>query len=260
MPVVDEPEAAPEGAADPNQPAGPTEPASPSDPVAAPVRRGLSTGKVVVLIAAIAFLVGAVAYVVGDRSGSADPLNDVDVGLMQDMGYHHDQAVQMALLLLDKDGIDPNLRSFAQEVVVGQRYEQGVFSATLDRFDHSSDPGESVMGWMGEPQPIETMPGMATEAEMDELAAATGKEAEALWIAMMSEHHLAGLHMADYAARHGQDPTTVNLANAIVKNQRSEVLDYARYRADNDLPIPDGFTDPTEDQRLDPLSFRNQTD
>jgi uncharacterized protein (DUF305 family) len=249
VPVVDEQDLAPEGGADPQAHA------------AVPPRgRRLSTGQVIVLIAAIAFLVGAIAYVVGDRSGGADPLNDVDVGFQQDMSYHHDQAVQMALLLLAKDDIDPNMRSFAQEVVIGQRYEQGVFSSTLDRFGHSSDPGDSVMGWMGEPQPIETMPGMATEEQLAELEAATGSDAEALWIALMSEHHLAGLHMADYAARHGSDETTVNLANAIVKNQRSEILDYARFRTSHDLAIPDGFSDPTKDQRLDPLSFRENHD
>ena len=233
------------------------------DPVAAAPaasHRWLSTGQVIVLVAAVAFLVGTIAYVVGDKQGSADPLNDVDVGFMQDMGFHHDQAVQMSLLLLDKEGVDPDLKSFATEVVVGQRYEQGIFSSTLDRFGHSSDVGDTVMGWMGEPQPTDTMAGLATDEQMEELANAEGEDAEALWIALMSEHHLAGLHMADYAARHGKDRTTVNLAKAIVKNQRSEVLDYARYRESHDLPIPDGFTDPTKDQRLDPLSFRDQQD
>jgi uncharacterized protein (DUF305 family) len=223
-------------------------------------RGGLSGVQIVVLVAAVAFLVGAIAYVVGGRSGSADPLNDVDVGFMQDMSYHHDQAVQMALMLQGKEDIDPNMRSFAQEVVIGQRYEQGVFSATLDRYGHSSDPGESVMGWMGEPQPASSMPGLATEEQLQALQDAEGEDAEALWIALMSEHHLAGLHMADYAARHGEDETTVNLANAIVKNQRSEILDYARFRRDHDLPIPKGFSDPTKDQRLDPLSFREHHD
>ena len=216
--------------------------------------RWLSTGQVVVLIAAVAFLVGAIAYVIGDRSGSEDPLNAVDVGFMQDMGYHHDQATELSLLLLAKDDVDPNLKAFAQEIIIGQRYEQGIYSSTLDRFGHSSDPGDTVMGWMGEEMPIEDMTGLATEAQMDQLRAAKGKEAEALWIALMSEHHLAGLHMADYAARHGQDTTTVNLAEATVKNQRAEVIDLARFRTQHDLPIPKGFTDPTKDQRLDPLT------
>ncbi|MEZ5139785.1 MAG: DUF305 domain-containing protein [Acidimicrobiales bacterium] len=222
-------------------------------------RRGLSSLQIAVLVAAIAFLGAAVGFVVGQRS-EADPLSATDVGYLQDMGYHHEQAVQMSLLLLDKDGIDRTLRSFAQEIIVDQRYEQGVFVATLDRFGHDTSAGDTVMGWMGEAQPIEDMVGIATDAQIEELRAAEGTEAEALWIALMSEHHLAGLHMADWEARHGSDRTVVNLAKATVKNQRSEVLDIARYRRSHDIPIPDGFDDPTQDQRLNPLSFTDPGD
>jgi len=232
------------------------DPAVPAEaPEADAARRGLSGGQIVVLIVALAFLAGAIGYFVGDREAGADPLNAADVGFMQDMGYHHDQATQMALMLLDKDDIDPDLRSFAYEIIIGQRYEQGVYSATLDRFGHSSDPGDTVMDWMGEGMPAEEMDGLATAEQLQQLRDATGEEAEALWIALMSEHHLAGLHMADYEARHGSDPTTVNLAEATVKNQRSEIIDIQRFRTQAELPIPEGFTDPLDDQRLDPISF-----
>lgn len=231
------------------EPAAPTTEADP-----APGRRGLSGLQVAVLAAAIAFLAGAIGFVVGER-GANDPLSDTDVGFLQDMGYHHDQALQMSLLLLDKPEVDRSLRAFAQEIIIDQRYEQGLFVATLDRFGHETSIGDTVMGWMGEPMPAEDMTGLATEEQMEELADAEGDEAAALWIALMSEHHLAGLHMADHAARYGSDRTVVNLAEATVKNQRSEVIDLARYRENHDLPIPDGFDDPRQDQRLDPLSF-----
>jgi uncharacterized protein (DUF305 family) len=219
----------------------------------APARRGLSALQIGVLVAAVAFLGAAIGFVVGERS-NGDPLSSVDVGFMQDMGYHHDQAIEMSLMVMNKD-VDPNLGAFASEIIIGQRYEQGVFSALLDRWGHSSDPGDTVMGWMGQPMAAEEMEGLATEAQLDELQAAEGDEAEALWIALMSEHHLAGLHMADHAARFGSDDTIVNLATAMVRYQRSEVLDLQRYRERVGLPIPDGFTDPAEDQRLNPLSF-----
>jgi uncharacterized protein (DUF305 family) len=228
-------------------------PSSPGDePPAA--RRGLSGLQVGVLLAAIAFLAGAIGFVLGERS-EGDPLSSVDVGFMQDMGYHHDQAIEMSLLLLSKDDVDPDLASFATEIIIGQRYEQGVFSALLDRWGHSSDPGDTVMDWMSQPMAAAEMEGLATPEQMDELRAADGAEAEALWIALMSEHHLAGMHMADHAARYGSDDTVVNLATAMVRYQRSEVLDIARYRERAGLPIPDGFSDPTQDQRLDPLSL-----
>lgn len=227
---------------------------------AAPARLGgLSWAKVAVLAAAVAFLGGSIGYLIGHRETADDPLSSVDVGFMQDMGVHHSQAVEMSLLLLDKEGIDRNLRGYAQEIIVGQRFDQGIFNATLDRFGHATDPGDTVMGWMGHPVPLDQMDGMASDAQMAELRDATGDDAAALWIALMSEHHLGGLEMADQEARHGSDRTTVNLAKAIVVGQRGEVIDLARLRRKLGLAIPKGFDDPTKDPRLNPVSFTGVT-
>ncbi len=213
----------------------------------------LTTPRLVVLLVAVAFLGGAVGWAVGQRDD--DPLSATDVGFLQDMGYHHDQGVEMSLILLQKDDVEGGLHDYAQEIVVDQRYQQGLFNAIADRFGHASSPRDGeAMGWMGRPVPVDEMSGLATEAQMQELRDATGAEAEALWIALMSEHHLGGLHMADWEARHGRDETTRNLARSIIDTQRGEVFDLDRYRRRRELPIPDGFSDPTEDQRLYPLS------
>ena len=209
--------------------------------------------RVVVLVVAIAFLAGVVGWTASRKT--SDPLSSTDVGFMQDMGYHHDQAVQMALMLLGKDDVSPTLKSFATEILLDQRYEQGMFNAILDRYGYSADAKDEVMGWMGEPIPRDDMPGLATDAQLAELQKAKGRDAEALWIALMTQHHLGGLHMADWEARHGKDATTRNLAHAEVVNQRSEIIDMNNYRIRAKLPIPKGFDDPLKDQRLNPLSF-----
>ena len=213
----------------------------------------LTAWRVMALILAMGFLGGAVGWGIGQRD--RDPLSATDVGFMQDMTFHHDQAIALSLILLDKDDIGSDLRSFAQEIVIDQRYEQGLFNATLDRFGHPSAPGSTVMGWIGMPQAPDDMAGLATEAQIAELRAAKGDEAEALWIALMTNHHLGGMHMADWEARKGQDTTTQNLARAMVRNQRGEVVDLNRYRLNHDLVIPDGFTDPLTDKRLRTLSL-----
>ena len=203
---------------------------------------------------AFAVLGGAIGWTVASRD--TDPLSAGDVGFMQDMDYHHTQALSMSKILLFKDGIDRNLDGFAEEILADQRYEQGLMNAILARFKHTVDPETGMaMGWMGQAVPRDEMAGMATEAQMDKLVAAQGADAEALWIAMMTEHHLGGLHMADYEARHGSDATVRNLAKAMVKNQRSEVIDLERYRTRKNLPIPAGYGDPMKDQRLNPLSM-----
>lgn len=238
-----------------------------SHPVAEPTREGvpappgrlarrfgpLTVARVVALLVAVAFLAGAVGWSVGQRD--QDPLSSTDVGFLQDMGYHHEQAVQLSLILLYKDDVDPDLQSYAQEIIVGQRYEQGLFNAILDRFGHSSEPGPQAMGWMGRPLPRDSMEGLATEEQITELRRAEGDSAEALWIALMTNHHLGGLHMADWEARHGHDAASRNIARAMVRTQRSEVIDLNRYRTSHDLPIPEGFSDPLQDQRLRPLSL-----
>lgn len=213
----------------------------------------LSPLRLVVLLAAIAFLAGAVGFAVSARS--EDPLSTTDVGFMQDMSYHHEQAVQMSLLLLYKEDVDPGLQAYAQEILVEQRFEMGIMNATLDRYGYTTEPDSIAMDWMGPPLPLNEMEGLASEEEMSQLADASGAEAESLWIALMSEHHLGGLHMADWEARKGQDRTATNLARAMVFTQRQEIIDLDRYRQSHDLPLAEGFDDPTADQRLDPLTI-----
>lgn len=215
-------------------------------------KRSLSAPRVVALVLAVAFLAGAVGFAVSEHG--RDPLSATDVGFMQDMSYHHEQAVQLSLILIGKTDVDPELQSYAKEILVGQRFEMGVMNATLDRFGRRTDPGETSMGWMGPAMPLNSMEGLATDAQVVELRQAEGVGAESLFIALMTDHHLGGLHMADWEARHGKDATTVNLAASMVFNQRGEVIDMDRYRRTHGVPLADGFSDPLEDHRLNPLS------
>lgn len=211
--------------------------------------------RALILAVAFAFLGGAVGWVIGDH-GDDDPFNAVDVGFMQDMTVHHTQAIQMSKILLFKNDIDRDLRAFAEEFLGDQRFDQGVFNAWLARAGHPvSNPDETAMGWMGPAVPALEMAGMATDEQMQELRDAEGAEAESLFIALMSEHHLGGLHMADYQVRHGHDLALTNFARGMLKIQRDEIADLARARSRLDLPFPDGFTDPLKDQRLNPLSL-----
>lgn len=213
----------------------------------------LTALRVVAMLVAVAFLGGAVGWTLSQRS--EDPLSATDVGFMQDMSYHHEQAIEMSLILLGKDDVDADLKSFAQEFIIDQRYEQGIFNALLDRYGYSSTVGTTVMGWMGPPLARDDMEGLATDQQVTALRKASGRSAESLFVALMTEHHLGGLHMADWEARKGQDATVRNLALAMVKTQRGEVVDLNSYRTRNDLPFPEGFSDPLSDQRLKPLSL-----
>lgn len=186
---------------------------------------GLSRWQIVVLVAAFAFLAGAVGYLVGGRT-SGPPDSAVDTGFLQDMIVHHEQAVTMASLSA-ATASDQVVRHMAREVLIGQRYELGVMDAYLQaRGEGRGDPDREVMTWMGRGLPLEDMPGLATPEQIDELRTAEPDAENVLFLELMIEHHRGGIDMAEYAARHAEDPRVRDLAEVIARVQRQEVREY----------------------------------
>jgi uncharacterized protein (DUF305 family) len=188
--------------------------------------------RAIVVVLACAFLAGAVGYAVGVRQEKV-PSNAVDVGFLTDMSDHHDQAVTMALSTYNRT-TDPTIRSFAQDVLIFQRYELGIMSAYLEErgaVRPDFDPERPAMGWMGHAMPAGTMTGMATDEQLAALQSATGRDLDLMFLDLMSAHHRGGLEMADYAADHAADPNVQALAARMASLQRSEIEEYAQYRA-----------------------------
>ena len=184
-----------------------------------PVGRALL---VVVLAAAVAFGGG---YLVGrpDRPSA----NSVDVGFVQDMIDHHDNGVLMAEAVVQAPDVDPTVRAFAREVVRWQRWEVGIMDAWLRDWGHErGDPDRTAMSWMGMPVPVDRMPGLQDEAALDRLRSATGRDADRLFLTMMREHHQAGVHMSEHAARHAGEAKVRELAELMATNQAGEIREY----------------------------------
>lgn len=178
---------------------------------------------------ALAFLVGAIGYVVGTRGDdTATALSATDNGFLVDMSEHHDQAVEMALLQL-ANGTDEIARDFATEVVMQQRKELGIMETMLLAGGAQlpeADPARVSMAWMDMATPASQMPGMATEAQMAELAEASGPESDRMFLELMRNHHAGGLHMAEWQAEYGSNPSVVALAERMARNQALEVNEY----------------------------------
>jgi len=186
-----------------------------------------SPWRLLVLGAAVLFLGLAAGYAFfgGDRGSSG---STVDVGFLQDMRAHHDQAVSMAFTYLEKPASeqDPVLRSIAKTIIADQQFENGYMVGLL--LDMGADPANETgqaMAWMDQPVPLERMPGMATEAQLDELQAATRAAADALFVELMAAHHEGGIHMAEHAAEHGSRADVRSLAERMAANQRGEIVD-----------------------------------
>lgn len=184
----------------------------------------------IALAAALVFLGGSFGYLIGVRT-SETPTSSVDVGFLNDMSDHHDQAVTMALLALERSE-DQVVRGFAQDVLVFQRSELGAMSVYLadQGADRAAfDAERTAMEWMGMPTALSSMPGMATEEDLALLKEADGEAFDLLFLELMGAHHEGGIHMSGFAAANADDTRVRALAGRMAENQAIEVREYQSY-------------------------------
>jgi uncharacterized protein (DUF305 family) len=84
--------------------------------------------------------------------------------------------------------------------------------------------------------PRDQMTGLATKAQMDQLANARGQELNDLFSRLMILHHEGGVHMAEYAAARAGTETVRSWATAMDDGQRGEIAELNRWRVQHDLP------------------------
>ncbi|MGN2639602.1 DUF305 domain-containing protein [Nocardia takedensis] len=137
---------------------------------------------------------------------AAPVLSEVEIGFAQDMTAHHQQALLMTQRL--DPNAEPAVRRLAQQLSDAQRLEIGAMLGWL-RLAGASPLPTRPMEWMSTDLPVAhghrsttpttpatTMPGMATTADLDALAAATGRDAEIRYLRLMITHHQGGMQMA----------------------------------------------------------------
>lgn len=185
-----------------------------------------SRWRLLTLGAALVFLGFAAGYAFTTVSG-VPTADSVDVGFLHDMRVHHDQAVEMAMILLDKDrdATDPETRLVAKEILLGQQLESGLMVQLLRTWGREEvNASGTAMAWMDMPVPTERMPGLATPEQLAELRSATGAEADRLFAELLLAHHEGGIHMAEDAAARARTDAVRELAGAIAEGQRSELV------------------------------------
>lgn len=191
------------------------------------------------------YLAGAVGYFIGTRDTGAPGPNSVDVGFLQDMITHHEQAIQMSMTEI-VEGAEPGVQTFAREIVLFQSYEIGLMDRRLGEWGYRREQrSDTAMRWMDMPVAAEDMPGRPSDAEMEAFGDFTGRDVDGRFLKLMQDHHAGGVHMAAYAAEHASDPFVRELAARMARNQRIEIgeLEGARGRAN--LPAqPRGYDGP----------------
>lgn len=214
-----------------------------------PARPGLrrflpaTPGQHIVGVVALMFLAGSVGYFIGVRDGDAPAADSADVGFLYDMSAHHEQAVMLSMIEL-ANGSDPSVQAFAREIIRSQSYEMGLMRMRLGTwgFDPAATP-QQPMAWMGMSVPsTAAMPGMADAAELEAFRNAEGSDVDALFLALMSDHHAGGVAMAQAAASGADDDWVVDTAQRMARIQASEIAEMEFAREAAGLPAaPAGF-------------------
>jgi uncharacterized protein (DUF305 family) len=190
--------------------------------------------RLAVLGVALLFLGFAAGFALTNRPNDSPGAGSVDVGFLQDMRYHHDNAVRTAFVYLQKpvDEQDPALRTIAGEILLGQQLESGKMVQLLRDFGQpEANTSGTAMTWMGMNVPPERMPGIVADDQLQQLADATGTDADLIFLRLMRAHHEGGLHMGDYAVANAKDSKVRELASAIVSSQRDEITELDRIEA-----------------------------
>jgi uncharacterized protein (DUF305 family) len=144
-------------------------------------------------------------------SDSTAPVNDADSDFAVNMIDHHQQAIDMADLLLAKEGVDDRVINLALAIKEAQGPEISTMTAWLDAWGQDIMPGMDHGG------------GMMSDDDMSALEAATGAEATRLFLEQMIEHHQGAIDMAEREVTEGENPDAVALAGAIITDQTAEI-------------------------------------
>jgi uncharacterized protein (DUF305 family) len=191
------------------------------------------------VVLALLFAGTATVIAAGRDDGPGAPRTPVatsaDAGFARDMAVHHQQAVEMSFIVRDSTD-NEDVRRLAYDIANTQANQRGMLMGWLDMWGlPKTQADQAPMAWMpmdlqmGPGQAMHQahdgslMPGMATNTELDRLRAARGKQAEVLYLQLMTDHHKGGVMMAQACAKLCVPGTERDLAAGMVTSQQSEI-------------------------------------
>jgi uncharacterized protein (DUF305 family) len=215
----------------------------PSSASSPPATSRPRSGRTALLVTALitAVVVGLVGWSVGRLStlDNPNPSNtSAEAGFARDMQVHHDQAVELSLIVRDLTEDEPT-RLLAYDIITTQSQQSGQMFGWLSVWGLPQAASEPPMTWMTRPgrapggheHPAasaphsagESMPGLATPEQIASLRAAHGVEAERIFLTLMIAHHRGAIEMAESVLDRADNSAVAAFATGVVASQRSEI-------------------------------------
>jgi uncharacterized protein (DUF305 family) len=203
-------------------------------------RSPLARRVLLIVVAAVAAVaVGLVGFSIGRLSTINNPApsaTSAEAGFARDMQVHHLQGVELAMIIRDRTENEA-VRLLGYDIATAQSQQAGQLYGWLTEWELSQAGPEPSMTWMTRPgrsdaghahtdgahTPGAPMPGLATDAEIADLAAATGVDAERRFLTLMIDHHRGALEMAEAVRDRASNTSILGFANAVIISQTSEI-------------------------------------
>lgn len=174
---------------------------------------------------ALALTLALTACASGGDAGaeaSGDGHNQADVDFAQMMIVHHRGALAMTDMVEDRS-TDPELLALAERISAAQGPEIDTMTSWLENWDEDVPEGTDMS--MGGMDHGDTMPGMMTDEQMDDLGGADGTGFDEMFLTMMIEHHEGAVEMSETQLDEGLFPDALALAESIIESQTAEIAE-----------------------------------
>jgi uncharacterized protein (DUF305 family) len=184
--------------------------------------RKAAGGVTLLVVAALAVVIAMSA---GGHGGHGDSktANQTDGAFITGMVPHHESAVEMAKIALDK-AEHPQITTLAKSIVSSQNKEIDQMTAAHQRLFGEPLPADGKQH--GDLGLSEDQMGMSMDASMLKGAKPFDKE----FIDMMIPHHQGAIRMARVELAKGDDPEMKTLAKAIITAQSKEINEMNAWR------------------------------
>jgi len=146
--------------------------------------------------------------------------NAADVAFAQQMIVHHQGAIEMADLAPSR-AASQQVKDLAGRIKAAQGPEIQQMQGWLGMGGMGSQ-GQMTSGGVTTTM---SMPGMMSDADMQQLTAASGTDFDRLFLQQMIVHHQGALEMADTELAQGSNTAALALARSIKTSQTAEITE-----------------------------------
>ena len=157
----------------------------------------------------------------GSATEAEDVHNDADTMFAQMMIVHHEGAIEMADLAVEKADSE-EVRSLAERISAAQGPEIEKMTSWLEAWGEETSP---TGGMEGMDHGDMDMEGMSQEEAMAELESLSGAEFDRRFLELMIAHHRGAVDMAQAGLDGGENPQALDLAQKIIDDQEREIAE-----------------------------------